>query len=112
MKQCLSRPSEVVDGLVGGMMVEVMLDSRHDIANWQYRAVSFGVSHCSVEALNASTEQCDTPKLTLVSAGREELPIVNNVKAAVKLSGIEEVPDHSFIIHRGGTADLTSHPQG
>ena len=32
MKQCLSRPSEVVDGLVGGMMVEVMLDSRHDIA--------------------------------------------------------------------------------
>ena len=27
-----------------------------------------------------------------------ELPIVNNVKAAVKLSGIEEVPKHSFIV--------------
>ena len=25
-------------------------------------------------------------------------PIVNNIKAAVKLSGIEEVPEHSFIV--------------
>ena len=31
----------------------------------------------------------DTPKVRLVSAGGEELPIVNNVKTAVKLSGID-----------------------
>ena len=40
----------------------------------------------------------DTPKLRLVSAGGEELPIVNNVKVAVKLSGIEEVLEQSFIV--------------
>ena len=36
-------------------------------------------------------------------------PIVNNVKAAVKLSGIEEVPEQ---FHRGRTAHLTSHRWG
>eukprot|EP00731_Ephydatia_muelleri_P024157 Em0016g428a len=31
-------------------------------------------------------------------AGGEEFPVVTNVKAAVKLSGIDEVPEHSFIV--------------
>ena len=34
----------------------------------------------------------------MVSAGGRELPIVNNVKATVKLSSIVEVPEHSFIV--------------
>ena len=46
----------------------------------------------------------------MVSAGGEELPIVNNVKATVKLSSIVEVPEHSFIAVE--KLILPSHPRG
>eukprot|EP00731_Ephydatia_muelleri_P011448 Em0006g342a len=55
------------------------------------------VKHDIAKRFNG-TSAGDVPKLRLVSAGGEELPIVNNVKAAVKLSGIEEIPEHSFIV--------------
>ena len=55
------------------------------------------VEHDIAKRFNG-TSAGDMPKLRLVSAGGEELPIVNNVKAAVKLSGIEEIPEHSFIV--------------
>ena len=55
------------------------------------------VKHDIAKRFNG-TSAGDMPKLRLVSAGGEELPIVNNVKAAVKLSGIEEIPEHSFIV--------------
>ena len=57
-----------------------------------------GGGHDIAKRFNGTTSAGDTPKLRLVSAGGEELPIVNNVKAAVKLSGIEEIPEHSFIV--------------
>ena len=50
------------------------------------------------KCFNGTTSAGDMPKLRLVSVGGEELPIANNVKAAVKLSGIEELPEHSFIV--------------
>ena len=70
-------------------MVEVMLDSGSSVSL---------VRHDIAKRFNGTTSAGDMPKLRLVSAGGEELPIVNNVKAAVKLSGIEEVPEHSFIV--------------
>ncbi|KAL5496544.1 hypothetical protein EMCRGX_G012850 [Ephydatia muelleri] len=72
-----------------GMMVEVMLDSGSSVSL---------VRHDIAKRFNGRTSAGDMPKLRLVSAGEEELPIMNNVKAAVKLSGIEEVPEHSFIV--------------
>ena len=71
------------------MMVEVMLDSGSSVSL---------VRHDIAKRFNGRTSAGDMPKLRLVSAGEEELPIMNNVKAAVKLSGIEEVPEHSFIV--------------
>eukprot|EP00731_Ephydatia_muelleri_P003079 Em0001g3079a len=65
----------VVDGLAVSLV-------RHDIA----------------KRFNGRASAGDTPRLRLVLTGEEELPIVNNVKAAVKLSGIEEVPEHCFIV--------------
>eukprot|EP00731_Ephydatia_muelleri_P024166 Em0016g437a len=35
---------------------------------------------------------------TCITECGEEFPVVTNVKAAVKLSGIDEVPEHSFIV--------------
>ena len=61
-------------------MVEVMLDSGSSVSL---------VGHDIAKRFNGRTSAGDTPKLRLVSAGGEELSIVNNVKAAVKLSGSE-----------------------
>ena len=66
-------------------MVEVMLDSGSSVSL---------VRHDIAKRFNGRTSAGDTPKLRLVSAGGVELPIANNVKAAVKLSGKEEVPEH------------------
>ena len=56
------------------------------------------VRHDIAKRFNGRASAGDTPRLRLVLTGEEELPIVNNVKAAVKLSGIEEVPEHCFIV--------------
>eukprot|EP00731_Ephydatia_muelleri_P010889 Em0005g1475a len=71
------------------MTVEIMLDSGSSVS-----LIRQDIAKC----LNGTTSAGDTPKLRLVSAGGEELPIVNSVKAAVKLRGIVEVPEHSFIV--------------
>ncbi|KAL5493310.1 hypothetical protein EMCRGX_G014468 [Ephydatia muelleri] len=81
--------ASIVNGLVGGMTVEIMLDSGSSVS-----LIRQDIAKC----LNGTTSAGDTPKLRLVSAGGEELPIVNSVKAAVKLRGIVEVPEHSFIV--------------
>ena len=69
--------------------MEIMLDSGSSVS-----LIRQDIAKC----LNGTTSTGDTPKLRLVSAGGEELPIVNSVKAAVKLRGIVEVPEHSFIV--------------
>ena len=69
--------------------MEIMLDSGSSVS-----LIRQDIAKC----LNGTTSAGDTPKLRLVSAGGEELPIVNSVKAAVKLRGIVEVPEHSFIV--------------
>ena len=53
------------------------------------------IRHDIAKRFNGTTSPDDTPKLRLVTAGGEEITIV---KASVKLSGIEEVPEHSFIV--------------
>ena len=83
-------------------MVKVMLDSGSSVSL---------VRHDFSKRFNGRTSADDKPKLRLVSAGGEELPIVNNVKAAVKQSGIEDVPEHNFIVVEHA-AHLTSHPWG
>ena len=64
----------VVQGLVGGMTVEVVLGSGSSVSL---------VRSDIAKRFNGTTIAGDMPKLRLVSAGGEELPIVNNVKAAV-----------------------------
>ena len=78
-----------MNGLVAGMTVEMMLDSGSSMSH-----IRQDIAKC----LNGMTSAGDSPKLRLASAGGEELPIVNSVKVAVKLSGIVEVPEHSFIV--------------
>ena len=54
--------------------MEIMLDSGSSVS-----LIRQDIAKC----LNGTTSAGDTPKLRLVSAGGEELPIVNSVKASV-----------------------------
>ena len=63
--------------------MEMMLDSGSSVS-----LIRQDIAKC----LSGTTSVGYTPKLRLVSAGDEELAIVNSVKVAVKLSGIVEVP--------------------
>ena len=70
-------------------MVEVMLDSGSSVSL---------VRHDIAKRLKGTTSSGDAPKIRLVSAGGEEINIVNHIKASVEIRGIDKVREHTFIV--------------
>eukprot|EP00731_Ephydatia_muelleri_P000732 Em0001g732a len=83
------KSTSVVNGLVGGIMVEVMLDSGSSVSL---------VRHDIAKRLMGTTSSGDVPKIRLISAGGEEITIVNHIKASVEIRGIDKVREHTFIV--------------
>eukprot|EP00731_Ephydatia_muelleri_P013328 Em0007g638a len=83
------KSTSVVNGLVGGIMVEVMLDSGSSVSL---------VRHDIAKRLKGTTSPGDAPKIRLISAGGEEITIVNHIKASVEIRGIDKVREHTFIV--------------
>ena len=83
------KSTSVVNGLVGGIMVEVMLDSGSSVSL---------VRHDITKRLKGTTSPGDAPKERLISAGGEEITIVNHIKASVEIRGIDKVREHTFIV--------------
>ena len=63
-------------------MVEVMLDSGSSVSL---------VRHDIAKRLKGTTSPGDAPKIRLISAGGEEITIVNHIKASVEIRGIDKV---------------------
>ena len=70
-------------------MVEVMLDSGSSVSL---------VRHDIAKRLKGTTSPGDAPKIRLISAGGEEITIVNHIKASVEIRGIDKVREHTFIV--------------
>ena len=72
-------------------MVEVMLDSGSSVSL---------VRHDIAKRLKGTTSPGDASKIRLISAGGEEITIVNHVhiKASVEIRGIDKVREHTFIV--------------
>ena len=70
-------------------MVEVMLDSGSSVSL---------VRHDIAKRLKGTTSPGDAPKIRLISAGGEEITIVNYIKASVEIRGIDKVREHTFIV--------------